>query len=44
MLAWLYWRSGEALRWKVVDRRLGRLGSVLWQTGTSKVIAPACVG
>jgi hypothetical protein len=27
----------------VEDRRLGRLGSVIWKAGTSKVVAPACV-
>jgi hypothetical protein len=33
-----------ALRWKAEDRRLGRLGSVMWKACTSKVVAPACVG
>jgi hypothetical protein len=36
-------RSSGALKWKVEDRRLGRSGSVMWQAGTSKVAAPACV-
>jgi hypothetical protein len=26
------------------DRQLGRSGSGMWQAGTSKAIAPACVG
>jgi hypothetical protein len=37
-------RPGRALRWKVKDHRLGKSGSVIWQAGTSKAIAPACVG
>jgi hypothetical protein len=37
-------RSGGALRWKVKDRWLGRLESEMWKAGTSKVVAPACVG
>jgi hypothetical protein len=37
-------RSGGALSWKLEDRSLGRSGSVMWQAGTSKVVAPACVG
>jgi hypothetical protein len=37
-------RSGGALRWKMEDCCLGREGSVMWQAGTSKVVAPACVG
>jgi hypothetical protein len=36
-------RLGVALRWKVEDGQLGRSGSVKWQAGTSKVVAPACV-
>jgi hypothetical protein len=26
------------------DRWLGRSGSGMWKVGTSKVVAPACVG
>jgi hypothetical protein len=37
-------RLGRTLRWKVKDRRLGRSKSVIWKAGTSKVVAPACVG
>jgi hypothetical protein len=37
-------RLGVALRWKVEDHQLGRLGSVLPQAGTSKGVAPICVG
>jgi hypothetical protein len=37
-------RPHGALRWKVEYRQLGRLGSVMWQAGTSKVIALTCVG
>jgi hypothetical protein len=33
-------RLGGALRWKVENRRLGRLGSVMYKAGTSKVVAP----
>jgi hypothetical protein len=33
-------RSGGTLRWKVEDHQLGRSVSVMWQAGTSKVIAP----
>jgi hypothetical protein len=40
----LNWRLGGALRWKVEDRRLGRVVSVMWKAGTSQVVAPACVG
>jgi hypothetical protein len=36
-------RPGRALRWKAEDRRLGRAGNVMWQAGTSKVVAPAYV-
>jgi hypothetical protein len=36
-------RPGGALSWKVEDRWLGRARSVMWQAGTSKVVAPACV-
>jgi hypothetical protein len=28
----------------VKGRQLGRLGSVMWQAGTSNVVSPACVG
>jgi hypothetical protein len=37
-------RSGGTPRWKVEDHQFGRSGSGLWQAGTSKVVAPACVG
>jgi hypothetical protein len=37
-------RLDGALRWKVEDRRLGRLGSVMWKADTSKVVAPAYIG
>jgi hypothetical protein len=37
-------RSDEALRWKAEDCRFGRSGSGLWKAGTSKVVAPSCVG
>jgi hypothetical protein len=37
-------RPGEALRWKMEDYLLRRLGSVMWQAGTSRVVAPTCVG
>jgi hypothetical protein len=37
-------RLGGALRWKVEDRQLGRSERVMWQAGTFKVVAPACVG
>jgi hypothetical protein len=37
-------RLGGALRWKAEDRRLGRVGSVMWKAGTSKVVTPARVG
>jgi hypothetical protein len=37
-------RPDEALRWKSEDRRLGRLGSVMWKAGTSKIVTPTCVG
>jgi hypothetical protein len=37
-------RPGGALRCKVEDHRLGRSGSGLWQAGTSKVVAPTCLG
>jgi hypothetical protein len=33
-------RSDGALRWKAKDCRLGMSGSVMWQAGTSKVVAP----
>jgi hypothetical protein len=33
-------RPGGALRWAVKDCRLGRLGSVMWKAGTSKVVSP----
>jgi hypothetical protein len=31
------------LRWKVEDRQLERPGNVMWQAGTSKVVAPAYI-
>jgi hypothetical protein len=37
-------RLDGAIRWKVEDHRLGRLGNVMWKTGTSKVVGPICVG
>jgi hypothetical protein len=37
-------RLGGALRWKAEDHRLGRVKSVMWQVGTSKVVALAYVG
>jgi hypothetical protein len=37
-------RSGDALRWKVEDRRLGMSKSVMWLVDTSKIVAPTCVG
>jgi hypothetical protein len=36
-------RSGGAIRWKTEDRRLGRVGRVLWKADTSNVIDPAYV-
>jgi hypothetical protein len=33
-------RPSGALRWKVEDHWLERMGSVLWQAGTSKGVAP----
>jgi hypothetical protein len=36
-------RPGGAFSWKVEDRQLGRSGSEMWQAGTSKVVAYACV-
>jgi hypothetical protein len=41
---WLNWRPGGALRWKEEDHRLGRSGSVMWQAGTSNIVAPSYVG
>jgi hypothetical protein len=42
---WLFnLRLGGALRWKVKYRRLGTSMSVMWQAGTFKIVAPACVG
>jgi hypothetical protein len=38
------WRLNGALRWKAEDRRLGRVGRVLWKSDKSKVVAPVCVG
>jgi hypothetical protein len=32
------WRPGGALKWKAVDCRLGRSGSVMWKAGTSTVV------
>jgi hypothetical protein len=41
---WLNWRPDGALRWKgEIDGWEGR-GVGMWQAGTSKVVAPACVG
>jgi hypothetical protein len=41
---WLFkLRPGGALRWKAEDCRLGRAGSVMWQVGTSNVVALICV-
>jgi hypothetical protein len=37
-------RLSVALRWKAEDRQLGMMESVIWQVGTSKVVAPGCVG
>jgi hypothetical protein len=37
-------RPGGALRWKVEDHWLGRVGRVLWKVSTSKVVAPICIG
>jgi hypothetical protein len=37
-------RPGRALRWKAEDYRLERVGNVMWKAGTSKVVAPTCVG
>jgi hypothetical protein len=43
-----YWmdnlKPDGALKWKVKGHRLGRSGSVMWQIGTSKVVASSCVG
>jgi hypothetical protein len=33
-------RPGRALRWKAEDHQLGWLGSGMWKTDTSKVVAP----
>jgi hypothetical protein len=41
---WLNWRPDDALRWKVEDHRLERSKRVMWQVGTTKAVAPACVG
>jgi hypothetical protein len=35
---------GGVLRWKVEDHQLRRSGNNMWQAGTSKVVAPTCVG
>jgi hypothetical protein len=40
----LTWRPGEAFKWKTKDRRLKSSRSVMWKAGTSKVVAPTCVG
>jgi hypothetical protein len=37
-------RPSGALRWKAEDRQLERVGSVIWQASTSKVVAPIYVG
>jgi hypothetical protein len=37
-------RSGGDCRWKVEDRQLGRLESVIWKVDTFNIVAPACVG
>jgi hypothetical protein len=34
-------RPDGAFRWKAKHRQLGRSKSVMWQAGTSKVVAPA---
>jgi hypothetical protein len=40
--SWLKWRPGGPLGERG-DSWLERLGVGTWQTGTSKVVAPACV-
>jgi hypothetical protein len=37
-------RLDRALMWKVENHQLGRSVSVIWQAGSSKVVALACVG
>jgi hypothetical protein len=37
-------RPDGAFRWKADDHRLGRSGSVMWQVGTSKAVAPVYIG
>jgi hypothetical protein len=37
-------RPGGALSWKVEDHWLERLGSLMWQAGTSKVVGPTYIG
>jgi hypothetical protein len=41
---WLNWRPGGALRWKGEIAGWKGRGVGTWQAGTSKVVAPACVG
>jgi hypothetical protein len=41
---WLNWRPDGALRWKGEIVRWEGRGVGMWQDGTSKVVAPACVG
>jgi hypothetical protein len=36
-------RLSVTLRWTAEDRQLGMMESVIWQVGTSKVVAPECV-
>jgi hypothetical protein len=44
MLIYVNLRSDGALRWNVEDHRLGRSGSVMWQAGITKIVAPECIG
>jgi hypothetical protein len=37
-------RLGGALRWKAEDCQMEWSGSEMWKVGTSKVVAPTCVG
>jgi hypothetical protein len=41
---WINCRPCGSLRWKGEDYRLRRLGSAVWDAGTFKVVASACVG
>jgi hypothetical protein len=43
-VTWLKWRPGEATRGKRETAGWDGQGVGIWQTGTSKVVAPACVG